>query len=353
MALGGNAHGRAGNGDVLMANLSHNTRSPVQGVGRPANKPETFDDRLRSKLYRDLGPEISCALQDPLTVEVMVNPDGRIWQERLGEAQKPIGQLAPARAEAVLKAMATHLGLEVTRGQPLLEGELPPDGARFAGQIPPIAEATAFAIRVPATRVFSLAEYVEQGSLTTAQLAAIKTAVGERKNILVVGGTGSGKTTLVNAIIGEMTLSSPGDRVIIIEDSREIQCTAENCVQYKTLRGVVSIRDLVRTALRMRPDRILVGEVRSQDALDLLMAWNTGHNGGAATVHANSAYAGLERLEWLISLNPQVSPHSIPKMIAEAVDVVIYIARTDLGRRVQEVLQVTAHDSRRYTTQPL
>lgn len=297
-----------------------------------------FERRTREKLRRDLGPIISAALEDERTIEVMLNPDGQLWQERLGEPMRCIGRMEASRAEAVIKTLASHLDREVTRESPLLEGELPPDGARFAGQLPPIVPAPAFAIRVPALRVFRLEDYVAQGALSRDQHAVLAQAIGERRNILVVGGTGSGKTTFVNALIAAMVTATPGDRVVLIEDTREIQCTADNCVQYHTGR-TVTMTDLLRTTLRMRPDRILVGEVRGPEALDLLMAWNTGHEGGAATVHANDTRSGLTRLEMLVSMHAS-APANIAALIAEAVDVVVHIARTPQGRRVQQMLQV-------------
>lgn len=247
----------------------------------------TLKDRAKKKLERDMGPLLLAALHDPKTVEVMLNADGRLWQERLGECMTCIGTLRIAQAEAIIKTVAGYHGKEITRGRPTLEGELPLDGSRFAGQLPPIVSSPTFAIRRKAISIFTLEQYVANGILSPTHRSAIRQAIADHRNILVVGGTGSGKTTLVNAIINEMVSFDPSERIFIIEDTGEIQCSAENFVQYHTTSDV-TMTTLLRTTLRMRPDRILVGEVRGPEALDLLDAWNTGHEGGAATLHANN-----------------------------------------------------------------
>jgi len=303
-------------------------------------------------LTRNAGPLIVDALHDPKTVEVMCNGDGTVWLEQLGQAMKKIGRLSPAKAESIIRTVAGFHGKEVTRSKPLLEAEWPLDGSRFAGQLPPVVRAATFAIRKKAISVYTLDEYVEQGIMTAEQCAAIKRAVRDHKNILVVGGTGSGKTTLINAVIAEMVKAFSDERVFIIEDTGEIQCTAHNFVQYHTTIDV-TMTDLLKTSLRMRPDRILVGEVRGAEALDLLDAWNTGHPGGAATLHANSAPEGLTRLKSLVSRNKS-APAEIEPLIGEAVHVVVSIARTpEKGRRIQEVLRVSGFVEGRYNTHPL
>ncbi len=297
----------------------------------------TVKDRAKLKLERD-AREILCALQDPETVEIMVNADGRIWQEKLGQRIEHIGNLQAAQAEAVIKTVAGFHGKEVTRSNPIIEGEFPLDNSRFAGQLPPVVTAPTFAIRKKAVAIFTLEQYVESGVLSAKHRDVIKDAVRKHRNILVIGGTGSGKTTLINAIIFEMVLNDPDERIFIIEDTGEIQCAAQNSVQYHTTLDV-DMTQLLKTTLRMRPDRILVGEVRGAEALDLLDAWNTGHEGGAATLHANDALSGLTRLESLISRNPS-APKEIMPLIAEAVDMVVHIARTANGREIKQIIEV-------------
>lgn len=311
----------------------------------------SIKDRAKRKLERDIGPELLQALNDSKTVELMLNADGKVWVERLGEAMQCIGTLRPAQAQAIIETIAGYHGKEVTRSKPILEGEFPLDGSRFAGQLPPVVPAPTFAIRKKAVAIFTLDQYVENGIMTADQKHVLVEAVAAHRNILVIGGTGSGKTTLVNAIINEMVITDPTERVFIIEDTGEIQCAAENHVQYHTSLDV-SMTALLKTTLRMRPDRILVGEVRGAEALDLLDAWNTGHEGGAATLHANNANAGLARLRSLITRNP-AAPAEIEPLIGEVVHIVVHIARTPEGRRIQEILEVSGYCDGQYITKSL
>lgn len=309
-------------------------------------------NRLHEKLRRDFGPVIINALSDPKTIEIMLNADGILWQECLDEKMREIGRMLPSRAEAVMRTIATCLDTTITRQNPILEGELPLDGSRFAGQIPPVVHAPTFAIRKKASAIFSLDRYVEQEIITQQQKNIIVKAVGDHKNILVIGGTGSGKTTLTNAIIHQIVEENSDERIFIIEDTGEIQCSAKNFVQYHTTLEV-TMTHLLKTTLRMRPDRILVGEVRGPEALDLLMAWNTGHEGGVATLHANNAKAGLDRLAMLISMHPE-SPKPIEPLIGEAVQMIIHITKTPEGsRRVEEILEVSGYREGTYQTRNL
>lgn len=307
--------------------------------------------RLLDKLRRDFGSEALAALADPNTIEILLNADGQLWQERLGGSMRPIGVMPSSKAEAFMRTIASCLNTTITRENPILEGQLPLDGSRFAGQIPPVVQSPTFAIRKRASAIFSLDDYVRLGIMTQAQQAIITEAVRNHQNILVIGGTGSGKTTLTNAIIHEMVTHDPRERIVIIEDTGEIQCTAKNVVQYTTSLDV-SMTQLLRTTLRMRPDRILVGEVRGPEALDLLMAWNTGHEGGVVTLHANNAKSGLDRLAMLISMHHE-SPAPIEPLIADAVHLIIHISKTAEGHRVvREILKVTGYSEGKYITHP-
>jgi len=309
-------------------------------------------NRLLEKLRRDLGVNVLTALADPKTIEILLNADGTLWQECLGKTMIPIGRMLPSRAEAVMRTIASCLDSTINRKKPILEGELPLDGSRFAGQLPPIVHAPTFAIRKKASAIFSLERYVEENILTAQQKSIIVQAVRDHRNILVIGGTGSGKTTLTNAIIHQIVEENPAERIVIIEDTGEIQCSAKNFVQYHTTLEV-TMTHLLKTTLRMRPDRILVGEVRGPEALDLLMAWNTGHEGGVATLHANNAKAGLDRLAMLISMHPE-SPRPIEPLIGDAVHLVIHITKTPEGsRKVQEILGVSGFAGGQYLTQSL
>jgi type IV secretion system protein VirB11 len=303
-----------------------------------------MQERQLEKLRRDFGHVFLAALADPETVEILLNPDGTLWQERLGERPVQIGSMTRSKAEAVLRTVAACLQTTITRDKPTIECELPLDGSRFAGQIPPVVASPTFAVRKRASRVFSLDQYVESGILTPEEKEFLCEAIRDHRNILVTGSTGSGKTTLVNGLIQEATHQLPAERLIIIEDTGELQCAAANYVQYHTS-PERSMTDLVRTSLRMRPDRILVGEVRGPEALDLLIAWNTGHEGGIATLHANNARAGLVRLATLVSMHPN-APREIEPLIGEATHVVVHISRQDgtPSRIVREVLEVQGWD---------
>ncbi|WP_175666654.1 P-type conjugative transfer ATPase TrbB [Burkholderia ambifaria] len=307
--------------------------------------------RAIEKLRRDLGPVVMGALNDPKTVEVLLNPDGTLWQERLGERMCQIGTMTPQRAEAVVKTVAGYHGKTVTRLNPLVEGELPIDGSRFAGQLPPVVEAPTFAIRKKAVAIFTLDQYVEAGIMTREQADAIKAAVKAHKNILVIGGTGSGKTTLVNAVLHEMVVCDSSERFAILQDTSELQCAAANKVEYHTTLEI-TMTLLLRTILRMRPDRIVVGEVRGPEALDMLDCWNTGHEGGAATLHANDEHAALIRLKGLVTRN-DAAPDEIEPLIGEAVHVIVHIARTEGGRRVQGIIEIQGYENGRYITRSL
>src|SRR6201997_2247148 len=216
-------------------------------------------DRRLEKLRRDLGPVFMGALNDPDTIEILLNADGTLWQEKLGAHMQPIGRMSAARAEAIMRTIAACLHTVITWDQPTIEGERPLDGSRFAGQLPPVVSAPTFAVRKRASSVFTLAQYVEQGVMTPQQKEMLCSAIREHQNILVIGSTGSGKTTLTNGLIHEMTCSCPHERIIIIEDTGEIQCAARNSVLFHTA-GEVRMTQLLKTSMRMRPDRILVGE---------------------------------------------------------------------------------------------
>jgi len=290
-------------------------------------------DRRRTMLRTAMGPAIASALADEKVTEVMVNPDGRLWLDRHGDGRTNTGKrLGAAEVERIIRLVASHVGQECHGGQPIVSAELPESGERFEGLLPPVAPAPCFAIRKPAKVLYELSDYVAARIMTPLQAKALAEAVAAARNILVVGGTSSGKTTLVNALLAEVAES--GDRVILIEDTRELHCAAEDHVSLRTRPGVASLADLVRSTLRLRPDRIIVGEVRGAEALDMLKAWNTGHPGGIATVHANSAHAGLYRLEQLI----QEAVITVPRrLIAEAIDVIVFIKGRGAARRVQTI----------------
>jgi type IV secretion system protein VirB11 len=283
-----------------------------------------------------LGPGIASWLADLAVVEVMLNPDGRLWIDTLGSGLSDTGQrLSAADGERIVRLIAHHVGAEVHAGAPRVSAELPETGERFEGLLPPVVTAPAFAIRKPAIAVFTLDDYVRANIATAGQAETLRAAVVERRNILVAGGTSTGKTTLTNALLAEV--SKGGDRVVLIEDMRELQCRTPNLVALRTKDGVCSLADLVRSALRLRPDRIPIGEVRGAEALDLLKAWGTGHPGGIGTIHAGSALGALRRLEQLIQEAVAVVPRAL---IAETINLIAVLSGRGAERRLSELAAV-------------
>ncbi|UYY57013.1 P-type conjugative transfer ATPase TrbB [Sphingomonas sp. S2-65] len=302
-------------------------------------------DRQRAMLRTAMGPDIAAALADPLVLEIMVNPDGSLRLDRLGEGRIDTSiVLEAAQVDRIVRLVASHAGAEVHAGQPIISAELPPHcegraGERFEGVLPPVSTGPCFSIRKPAQRLYTLDDYVADGIMDAAAAATLCAAVTQRFNILVAGGTSSGKTTLANALLAEIGWIDA--RVILIEDTRELQSPAPDTVALRTRPGLVSMTDLVRSTLRLRPDRIIVGEVRGPEALDMLKAWNTGHPGGIATVHANSAEAALYRIEQLV----QEAVVTVPRrLIAEAIDVVVFIAGRGAHRRIDTIARVSGVD---------
>lgn len=297
-------------------------------------------------LRKALGATILEALSDTSVVEVMVNADGRIWVDRIGAGREDTGSsLDYNKRDTILKMVANHTGEMITRDNPQLAATLPETGERFQGLCPPVVPAPTFTIRKRPEIVFTLSDYVEQGRLTADMAQKLADAVRDKKNILIAGGTGSGKTTFANALLAQDDFLN--ERIVLIEDTPELQCSAEDKVEMLTKRTqpVVTMRDLVMTTLRMRPDRIIVGEVRDGSALDMLKAWNTGHPGGIATIHANSAYDALGRIEDLVG---EVSAQVSHRAIASAIDLVVFMCRTSNGPKVQELVQVDGYEGGRY-----
>ncbi|MDD4616035.1 MAG: P-type conjugative transfer ATPase TrbB [Alphaproteobacteria bacterium] len=310
---------------------------------------DTSDQRRRAMLRTAMGPAISKALAEADVVEVMVNPDGSLWIDRLGEGRSRVGEsIHPLEAERIIRLVASHIHAEAHENNPIISAELP-TGERFEGVLPPVSPQPCFAIRKPAAKIYTLSDYVRDGIMVPIQADALRKAVRKRHNILVAGGTSSGKTTLANALLAEIT--DRDERIILIEDTRELQCAAKDCVALRTRLGVVSLADLVRSTLRLRPDRIIVGEVRGGEALDMLKAWNTGHPGGIATVHANSACSALYRIEQLVQENVAIVPR---RLIAKAINIVVFISGRGSSRRLETIAEVTGLDDHGdYAVNPL
>lgn len=302
---------------------------------------ETLATRRQTMLAYALGPAINAALADPEVLEVMVNPDGKLWLDRAGSGCRDTGvALPPTQVDRIIRLLASQANIEVVHDRPIVSTEFCPGdskivGERFEGLLPPLVTGPCFSIRIPSRQRRSLQDYVAKGQLTEKWAKFLRGAFRGRKNLLVAGATSSGKTTFANALLGE--IADLQERIVLIEDTRELQCIAPDVVALKTRPGHVAMADLVRSTLRLRPDRIIVGEVRGGEALDLLKAWNTGHPGGLATIHANSAPAALQRVEQLVL---EAVPSVSRALIAEAIDLIIHIEGRDANRRVASICVV-------------
>jgi len=298
--------------------------------------------RLDELLKRQLGPRILAAIADPEVTEIIVNEDGRLWFESYGRGMREAGLLLPpSQVESLIGTVAASLGMVANTANPIIEGELPIAGIRFEGLLPPVARKPCCVMRKPAQVLYTVDDYIRDGILSEALAEVLRNAIDHRRNVVIAGGTGSGKTTLAGALINEMVeRSDPNERYVIIEDTLEIQCRAKNLAQLHTAEGADMTR-LVRTTMRLRPDRIIIGEVRGAEALALLKAWNTGHPGGVTTIHANSGKAALTRLSSLVQ-EAGVPPQ--PELIAETINLIAFIVRSTNGRHVTELVKVDGHD---------
>lgn len=300
--------------------------------------PSPNDSLVRAgrMLRTALGADVRAWLAQDDVVEVMLNPDGRLWVDRLGEGLSDTGvTLGAAEGERIIRLVAHHVAGEAHARSPRISAELPDGGERFEGLLPPVVAAPVFAIRKPAIQAVSLTDYVDQGVMSRAQADALAAAVAARRNILIAGATASGKTTLANALLSE--LAGKDERVVVLEDTVELRCPAANTVALRSKDGVASLTELLRSTLRLRPDRIIVGEVRGPEALDLIKAWGTGHPGGIATVHAGTPLGALRRLEQLIAEAAVTVPR---ELIAETVEVIAVLTGRGAARRLTDLVAV-------------
>jgi len=310
---------------------------------------ESTERRLSAMLRTAFCPVVRAALEAETTIEVMVNPDGSVWIEEAGRGLVPTSKtIASGDRERVIRLVASSLGAAPSPNASIVSAELPGTGERFEGVLPPVAAAPCYSIRKLARTPFTLADYVRQGALSPALADKLKALVAERANIVIAGGTSSGKTSFANALLAEGGFSH--ERIVILEDTRELTCPAANLVALRTQETRVNLRDLVRSTLRLRPDRIIVGEVRGAEALDLLKAWNTGHPGGLTTLHANSALGALSRLEQLVSEGTARAPF---ELIAETVDVIVFMSRAGGQRHIEDAVRVLEFTGEGYRTEPV
>ncbi|ASK79836.1 P-type conjugative transfer ATPase TrbB [Paraphotobacterium marinum] len=305
---------------------------------------EIIESRFHQMLQTAFGPDMMRYFDDPDVIEIMLNPDGKIFIETLhnGKVLTPI-QISSIQSESIIKLVASFKNQISDKNSPIVSSEIPFNGARFQGWLPPIVENPCFSIRKRALKIFSLQDYLNQGILKPDHYHALKKSVLNRKNILVVGGTGSGKTTFSNALLAE--LQNTQDRILVLEDLPELQVNASDVVNLITSDNV-TMRDLVKGSLRMRPDRIIIGEVRDGCALDLLKSWNTGHPGGICTLHANSAQSAPSRLEDLIQ---EVVANAPINLIVEAIDLIVFIERVPkLGRKIENIYKLEGYSNGKY-----
>lgn len=297
-------------------------------------------ERLSLMLASALGASVAALLKDPLVTEIRVNSDGKLWKNSLGLGKCFTGEIIPEdKAKHAIYTVAYSVGAVCNESHPHISAELPGTGERFQGVLPPVVGRAVITIRKKAERIFTLRDLVAQGVLSKRGLEIVEGAVLSKDNIIIAGGTDSGKTTFANALLD--LIGSVNDRIVIIEDTQELMCKAVDVEYLRTKDNVATLRDLVRITMRLSPDRIVIGEVRGGEALDLLKSWNTGHRGGVSTVHASSAIKALSRLEQL--LHEGGLTHSRP-LIAEAVNLVVFMEKVHTKRSVRELVRVEGID---------
>lgn len=297
------------------------------------------DKRIYEMLQNAFGETITKLLDDPEVTNIRLNPNGKLFYKKLKEGKTLSDDTIPANAaEQIIRLVASMRSEICDANNPLIASELPGTGYRFQGMLPPAVARASFAIRKKAVLIYTLDDYVSQGILTSTWADYIKNAVKAKKNILIVGGTDSGKTTFANAVLDE--ISCYNDTILIIEDTCELQCSGNDVIAFRSSGGA-DMQTLLKASLRCDPDRIIVGEVRGAEALTLLDSWNTGHPGGLSTIHANSAKLALRRLEQLVL---QATRHVSKQTIADSVNVIVYIESDGVKRQIKEVLEVTGFE---------
>lgn len=313
------------------------------------NHKDLAEERYLDMLKTVCGEDIMRFLHDDNIIEIMLNPDGHLFVERLHEGKEDTGiELPSSQSENIIKLVASYKNQVIHETSPMIATDIPFLGARFQGWIPPVVKQPAFAIRKRATHIFTLEHYVKHGMLSEEMAEYLKEAVLSRKNILIAGGTASGKTTFANALLH--VLANSNDRIIALEDLPELQIASPDVVMLGTTEHV-DMRELVKGTLRMRPDRIIMGEVRDGAALELLKAWNTGHPGGICTIHANSLESTPYRVEDLIREVVMSIPHNL---ILQAIDLIVFIERLkDGSRRISEIGKLINFHNNRYEIERL
>ena len=307
------------------------------------DKRKESENRLLDYFYDSLGDENRADLENDDVIELYINDDKKVWIDTLSSGRHFTGRyMDSSDSMRVIQAVADYTDKIVDKTSPFVSSELPGTGSRFQGVIPPIVDNPVFNIRKKGIRVFTLDDYIKSGSLSLKQKEIIIESVNTKKNILIVGGTSSGKTTFANAVIAE--IAKTGDRIIIMEDTKEIQSTAEDTLRMTTS-DFASMLDLFKSSMRQRPDRLIAGEVRGEEALSMLTGWNSGHSGGVCTVHSDSARGGLTQLEQYVQIK---SVSAQEKLIASAVNLIIVIKKVGTERKITEIAKVNGWENGAY-----
>ncbi len=295
--------------------------------------------RCLAMLRTALG-EVTQYLDSDVVTDIMLNADGAIWVKEIGKVSYRTGiTLTQEAADKIIRLVASAADDEVSADKPRLAAKLPYWGARVQASIPPYSvDGPVFSLRLPAKKIFTLDEYVAAGIMSDAQASFLRGQIIDKENILVSGGTGSGKSTLTNALLNEIAGST--DRVVLIEDNLELQCPVENMIRKLVMEPATTLQIAIMDALREYPDRIIVGEVRDHTACDLITIWNTGHPGNLCTLHADSAVDSLDRINRLAQRAHNVD---FRPEIGKAVGACVNLeedAGHPAGRRVNSLIQV-------------
>jgi type IV secretion system protein VirB11 len=293
-------------------------------------------------MRRELGDEILGFLDDDEVTEVMLNDDGHVWISKFREpsAIETTLIMPVEQSIAFLGTVAAYYGKTIHQADTVIAEVLPLDGSRVNGIIPPTTKQPTFNIRKKAIRIYTLDDYIEAERMTEVDKAIICDAIRDKTNILIAGATGSGKTTFTNAVLHELNIIAPTQRIVSMEDTEELQIPQRNKVRmFKD--DHTTMEKLLWSAMRQSPDRIIIGEIRDRAALELLKSWNTGHPGGITTVHANNCLDTLSRIEMLVL---EAIPNPMERLIGQSVGLILFIERTEKGPTLTEIMEVVNYD---------
>ena len=329
-----------------MSQIANTDLPLLQGDSEYDRRMEALLDSLES-LQSDDGQGFMDIWKQPAVTEINLNDDGRVWVKRHGHDDAHFADLSAAEAMNVISLVADSVQEIVSFKKFKLECEFPLDGSRFSALVPPVARVPIFSLRKHNPVILPLEDFVEKGVFPAEVHDLIGRGIDERLNILVVGATASGKTTLVNSIIREMALHNPFERAVVVEDTRELKSHFGNTLSLRTCENVATLSDVISVVLRHSPDRIIVGEVRDEAALGVLSLWNTGHPGGICTIHANSAQEALPRMEDMVR---KACGDPLRGTVGQAIDLLLFLEKARgvvAGRRLTQVQRCYGYDERK------